>query len=167
MLHFFICRSFSELSTQDDVFQSVGLPQVMELLSGQSSTLFMYGISGSEKTYTMNGTTDNAGIVTRTIQSLFHKIQNKLVSKYQVIPKRNDKGIYEYQVLSKEEALQKETLDKQTQKFKFSSTSNDDISNDSNDPNILNAHYYVSVLMVQVYNEKIYDLLHDDPTLSR
>ena len=50
---FFSCRAFSETSSQKEVFETVGRSLVTELLSGWSSLLFMYGVTGSGKTYTM------------------------------------------------------------------------------------------------------------------
>ena len=39
-----------------EVFQRVGLPLVEDLLEGKNGLLFTYGVTGSGKTHTMQGT---------------------------------------------------------------------------------------------------------------
>jgi hypothetical protein len=47
---------FGEDSSQSEVFQRVGLPLVQDLLEGKNGLLFTYGVTGSGKTHTMQGT---------------------------------------------------------------------------------------------------------------
>ena len=46
---------FGEDSSQPDVFQRVGLPLVEDLVKGNNGLLFTYGVTGSGKTHTMQG----------------------------------------------------------------------------------------------------------------
>nr|GLL38317.1 kinesin-like protein KIN-12F [Ipomoea trifida] len=76
---------FDSNSTQEDVFQSVGIPLVKDALAGYNTSLLAYGQTGSGKTYTLWGppsamvetpsTNGLQGIVPRIFQMLFDNIQ--------------------------------------------------------------------------------------------
>lgn len=51
-------RVFDECSTQDEVFQVVGVPLTRACLEGYNGTIFAYGQTGSGKTFTMQGPDD-------------------------------------------------------------------------------------------------------------
>ncbi len=44
---------------------------VGKVLDGYHSTIFAYGQTGSGKTYTIDGPSDDTGIIPRTINALF------------------------------------------------------------------------------------------------
>nr|CCA25137.1 kinesinlike protein putative [Albugo laibachii Nc14]CCA25772.1 kinesinlike protein putative [Albugo laibachii Nc14] len=48
-------RIFHEESSQDEVFQAVGVPLTRSCLAGYNGTIFAYGQTGSGKTFTMQG----------------------------------------------------------------------------------------------------------------
>ena len=52
-------------SSQGNVFDKVGLPLVQDLLVGKNGLLFTYGVTGSGKTHTMQGTHKDGGVMTR------------------------------------------------------------------------------------------------------
>ena len=56
---------FDEESSQGDVFDKVGLPLVNDVLQGKNGLLFTYGVTGSGKTHTMQGTPKDGGVMTR------------------------------------------------------------------------------------------------------
>ncbi|RZC65820.1 hypothetical protein C5167_009509 [Papaver somniferum] len=74
-------------STQEDIFQLVGVPVVKDSLAGYNTTVLSYGQTGSGKTYTMWGPpsamveghspSSNQGIVPRIFQMLFSDIQRE------------------------------------------------------------------------------------------
>ncbi|CAN0892051.1 Kinesin-like protein KIN-12F [Linum grandiflorum] len=74
-------------STQEDVFQEVGIPLVQSALAGYNSSILSYGQTGSGKTYTMWGPpsamvedpspSSHQGIVPRVFQMLFDEIQKE------------------------------------------------------------------------------------------
>ena len=78
-------KAFGENATQKDVFKDVGLPLVKDLLSGHNSLLFMYGVTGSGKTHSMQGTPEDCGIMARAIDVVFNSIGKSLVSMKRVI----------------------------------------------------------------------------------
>ena len=191
MLTFSSCRAFSETSNQKEVFETVGRSLVTELLSGWSSLLFMYGVTGSGKTYTMQvkgkyggiffrylftfvlsqGTSEDAGIVARSIDVLFKSIGNNLVSKYQIIPV-TVRGVQHFEVLTKNEALERKLIEERSKTSRSRRVMNNDdkiihnISDESSCSSTIpeDSLYYVSVKMVEVHNEKIYDLLDNSDT---
>ncbi|CAA6664106.1 unnamed protein product [Spirodela intermedia] len=74
-------------STQEEVFQLVGLPLVENCLAGFNSSIFAYGQTGSGKTYTMWGPTSAAledgsssaerGLTPRVFERLFSRIHEE------------------------------------------------------------------------------------------
>ncbi|KAL4885670.1 P-loop containing nucleoside triphosphate hydrolase protein [Aspergillus karnatakaensis] len=78
-------RVFSSAADQRTVYEDTVLPMVDELLLGYNCTIFAYGQTGTGKTYTMFGNmteefgllSDNAGIVPRTLYTLFDKLKRR------------------------------------------------------------------------------------------
>ena len=162
----------------------------------------MYGVTGSGKTYTMQvnskkglwyryriffsrlltliymnflsqGTSEDAGIVARSIDVLFKSIGQNLVSKYQIIPV-NERGVNTFQVLTKTDALERKLIEERSKPSRSRRVMNNDdkiihnISDESSySPTITeDSLYYVSLRMVEVHNDRIYDLLDNSDTKS-
>ncbi|KAM7534919.1 hypothetical protein Aperf_G00000101374 [Anoplocephala perfoliata] len=68
---FVFSRVFDELSTQNDIFKVIVLDRVSEFLEGVNGLVFAYGTTSSGKTYSLQGTPDNAGIVPRALECVF------------------------------------------------------------------------------------------------
>ncbi|EPS66634.1 hypothetical protein M569_08139, partial [Genlisea aurea] len=76
---------FDVHSTQEDLYQRIGVPLVKDALSGYNASIFAYGQTGTGKSYTMWGppsamvegqaTTELQGIVPRIFKDLFSEIQ--------------------------------------------------------------------------------------------
>ncbi|XP_026276459.1 kinesin-like protein KIF23 [Frankliniella occidentalis] len=75
-------RVFDEAVGQKEIFETVGLPLVKSLLEGRNGLLFAYGVTGSGKTYTMNGGPQDGGIMPRSLDVLFNSIHNYQAKKY-------------------------------------------------------------------------------------
>uniref|UniRef100_A0A914PA13 Kinesin-like protein n=1 Tax=Panagrolaimus davidi TaxID=227884 RepID=A0A914PA13_9BILA len=62
---------FDENDTQRDIFRRCSLDFVENLISGNDSLLFTYGVTGSGKTFTMTGNAenDNSGLLPRTLDT--------------------------------------------------------------------------------------------------
>ncbi|KAK3876291.1 hypothetical protein Pcinc_018919 [Petrolisthes cinctipes] len=65
---------FGPNSTQKDLFDRTTKPLVSDLLTGKNGLLFAYGVTGSGKTYTMEGTPQDGGIIRRTLDVVFNSI---------------------------------------------------------------------------------------------
>ncbi|CAK8538887.1 unnamed protein product [Lathyrus sativus] len=78
---------FDSNTSQEDIFQSVGVPLVRNALAGYNTSILSYGQSGSGKTYTMWGPPSamfeepspqsHKGIVPRIFQMLFSELEKE------------------------------------------------------------------------------------------
>ncbi|EAS00681.2 kinesin motor catalytic domain protein (macronuclear) [Tetrahymena thermophila SB210] len=66
-------------ATQEQVFQQVAVPVVLNCLDGYNGTIFAYGQTGSGKTYTINGSDSWAyrGIIPRVMTYIFDQIDER------------------------------------------------------------------------------------------
>ena len=71
--HYTFTRAFGEEARQRDIFESVGFPLVKDLVTARNSLLFMYGVTGSGKTHTMQGN-HHDGVIGRTFDVLFNSL---------------------------------------------------------------------------------------------
>ena len=76
-------KVFSPAADQTIVFEDTVAPILSEMLAGFNCTIFAYGQTGTGKTYTMTGDmtdtlgllSDEAGIIPRTLYSLFRRLE--------------------------------------------------------------------------------------------
>lgn len=163
--HYTFTRAFGEDAGQRDIFENVGFPLVKDLVCARNSLLFMYGVTGSGKTHTMQGQ-NHDGVVGRTIDVLFNSLGDRLVSmKRLIIPD----GFNGYTVQSPEQAML-ERQDAMIKNRRGRRVGNDvaNLSDRIPDESFVSdvdstAVYAVFISYVQVYNERIYDLLENDP----
>ncbi|KAL1924882.1 uncharacterized protein VTP21DRAFT_4536 [Calcarisporiella thermophila] len=69
--HFSSC--YGETSSQKDIFDRDVKPVIEQVYRGLDATVFSYGVTGSGKTHTIQGSTKDPGIIPRTVQSLMMK----------------------------------------------------------------------------------------------
>lgn len=62
-------------ATQEDVYDSLGEEFLDHNFEGYHTCIFAYGQTGSGKSYTMMGTPDKPGLIPRTCEDLFQRIQ--------------------------------------------------------------------------------------------
>ena len=60
----------------------MSLPLINNLISGENGLLFSYGVTGSGKTYTMNGDKNNAGIIPRAVSAVFNSVGHLLAPRF-------------------------------------------------------------------------------------
>lgn len=58
------------------MYLAAGKPLVDSFYSGQNGLIFAYGITASGKTFTMQGTPENPGLIRRIVLQLFQKVLN-------------------------------------------------------------------------------------------
>ncbi|KAK7735675.1 hypothetical protein SLS53_007416 [Cytospora paraplurivora] len=63
-------------ATQEDVYNSLGEEFLDHNFEGYHTCIFAYGQTGSGKSYTMMGTPDQPGLIPRTCQDLFERIES-------------------------------------------------------------------------------------------
>ena len=73
---------FPPSATQKEIFNIVAVPLVENVIRGRNSLLFTYGVTGSGKTYTMTGESQDAGIMPRCLDVIFNSIANYQTKKF-------------------------------------------------------------------------------------
>lgn len=159
---------FPPTTQQLEFFAKTTLPLVRNILDGENSLLFAYGVTNSGKTYTMQGGSEqsSAGILPRTIDVLFNSIEGLHgSSKYR--PARLD-GIElndSSSIFSRAPSLDNFTLPTQQPILgdvlaEHFGTSTSEVDHDPTTLKVdRNYEYSIWLSYAEVYNEKIYDLL--------
>ncbi len=69
-------RVFKNNSLQEEIFDLVGKEGINNILSGYNSTIFTYGQTGTGKTYTIEGTKENPGLLPNIFEELFKQVES-------------------------------------------------------------------------------------------
>ena len=77
---------FDTTAGQGAVYDRVGMPLVTDLLQGKNGLLFTYGVTGSGKTHTMQGSGQDGGTLPRAIDVIFNSIEELQTKKFQLKP---------------------------------------------------------------------------------
>ena len=160
-------RAFDPASSQKEIFDTTSRPLVDRLVEGGDGLLFAYGITGSGKTYTMMGSKKEPGILPRTLNMLFNSIESYQTKECEVIPTEHNT----FTIQSPMEAMEyrQENLNQVTKYSKandsfFSEEKfNFDVGHCSSKKVEHNVRYAVFVQFVEIYNDRVYDLLVDRP----
>lgn len=70
-------RVFNHDSTQDSVFEHTAIPLLKKFLDGDNCVLFAYGMTNAGKTHTIQGTTQNPGILPRLVSKVLEFISTR------------------------------------------------------------------------------------------
>ncbi|KAJ9103257.1 hypothetical protein QFC21_002680 [Naganishia friedmannii] len=151
---------FGPDTPQNTFFETTTLPLVEQALQGESGLMFSYGVSNSGKTYTIQGGGDDKtqgadrGMIPRSIDVIFNSIEGlectipiKPVRQYGVeigTVVEDDSMAQGYGAAASAESYRDETTIKVDRNFS----------------------YAVYLSYVEVYNEKIFDLLESIPTTN-
>ena len=167
-------------STQKNVFQNVALPLVKDLLQEKNGLLLTYGVTGSGKTHTMQGTPQDCGIMPRAIDVIFNTLKDRLVSrKYMIVPDSlNDfegRSVADAAMMEQSEMIKGRTQGSRYGRINSESATDQNLSNRIPDSTNLddvidqNRTYAVFISYCEIYNAYIYDLLEDtrDPVTGR
>ncbi|VUZ52848.1 unnamed protein product [Hymenolepis diminuta] len=164
-IHTFSCI-FGQTSTQSDVFYTCLLPYVESFLRGENVLFFNYGVTGSGKTYTMQGSFEDPGLIPRTLDTVFNSIASHLTLKYVIKPN----GHNGFEIQSEAEAI----MDRQRLDYSVKRTPmKGDYTLSALEHRLVETTvvpisqqylYAVFISYVELYNDVIYDLL--DPANS-
>ncbi|XP_071941974.1 kinesin-like protein KIF23 isoform X2 [Antedon mediterranea] len=164
---------FPTNTSQKALFDRVSLPLIDDLIHGRNGLLFMYGITGSGKTHTMQGTPGDGGILPRALDVLFNSIGELQAKKYVFRPDLCNGMDVQTEADAMMERQKRDLLtplrNPAAPATPKSSRKNDlanvvripdttSISNVDDDNN-----YTVFVSYIEIYNNYIYDLLEELP----
>jgi kinesin family protein 20 len=188
----------SPSSSQGDVFQSTTCPLLERLVNESTSSLiFSFGVTNSGKTFTIEGTRQNSGILPRSLDYVFNSIHKQLSEDVKVRPDKYNDVI----VLDEQRSVVEKTMLDELCRSSMSATS--DTTSASKTParstestfsadlisagfseltdalrlrnrdtsvfTVLNgeADFLVYVSYLEIYNECVYDLLEVSPRKRR
>ncbi|KAJ6240241.1 kinesin-like protein subito [Anaeramoeba flamelloides] len=171
-LKFKFDKIFKDNCQQKQLFQETTVPLLNDVLQGtRNCLLFAYGVTNAGKTYTMFGTKNsenkdqnNEGIIPRTLDLLFKTINetNKLPFDNTILKNTNEEN-------KENEPQQIQNNKKKNNINNNNINNNNSTSNNNNKRNQKinnkslkigpNKYYKIKVSYLEIYNEKIFDLL--------
>ncbi|XP_018405122.1 PREDICTED: kinesin-like protein KIF23 [Cyphomyrmex costatus] len=160
--------------TQREIFKTVALPLVKNLIHGRNGLLFTYGVTGSGKTYTMTGESQDTGIMPRCLDVIFNTIANYQTKKFVFKPDK----LNGFDVQSQTDAMldrqhelhaglsHRGRFDNKYRKIDSDGDSNPIMAHERNESQNVSVEpdnaYAVFVTYVEIYNNSVYDLLDED-----
>ncbi|XP_068210272.1 kinesin-like protein KIF23 isoform X2 [Palaemon carinicauda] len=167
-------RVFGPTTSQKDLFNMVAKPLVSDLLRGKNGLLFAYGVTGSGKTYTMQGTSQDGGILLRTLDVIFNSISENQAKRCMFKPD----GMNGFEWLCEADALEhRRRLDatpaaKNTRTPRYRKEANGSHNSSDRVPDSSRVSsadddsvFSVFVSYIEIYNNYIYDLLEESSDL--
>lgn len=141
---------------QSEIFQNVALPVAEEFVnSAKDGLIFTYGITGSGKTYTMEGHQSDPGLIYRTIDLIFNSIGSQQTKR--CVIKSDDQN--SYSINDREQLYpylaEPETMSAVPSIIKWQNRAKE-TSSISVDPT---AYFCLFISLIELYNKQIYDLL--------
>ena len=158
---------FSKNVDQKELFATVARPLIDDLICGKNGLLFTYGVTNSGKTYTMTGTVKEPGFLPRSLDMIFNSIFGLQAQKYRFFPDKTNG----FNIQSEADSLlQKQEMDilpnlRSSKAYAKSHTCKDvnyeveHCYSENIDPD---CRYAVFVSYVEIYNERIFDLLDEE-----
>lgn len=86
MHKFSFSKIFGAETTQQQFYEYTMKKMVKDVLQGENRLLYTYGVTNSGKTYTIQGSGREAGLLPRTLASLFRKLQGRLYGAMDLKP---------------------------------------------------------------------------------
>lgn len=168
--------TFSGIFDSSDHQRTVYQHSVKKLMENDRDTVVLtYGTSGSGKTYTILGTSDNPGIVPRALYNLFGRYRNNIQTT-PVAKTEAGKLIF----LSDAEILKEEIASREFLQIASQIETNYDVNTMlatmDREEDVVAEHLgkmrvFVYVSFLEIYNERVFDLLaptpHSGPDFSR
>ncbi|CAI9740866.1 KIF20B isoform X2 [Octopus vulgaris] len=179
-------RIFDEQTSQSDFYSETCQGLVKNFLNGQNCLMFAYGVTNSGKTYTIQGTPKEPGILPRTLETIFSHISGKLWHGLDLKPKmyldviKLSPTFEADEKQRKEELLRLASFDESDNQSTFADSGRESCTldaqetthdSDVNEEDLLRSthlddsafsgqiKYSVWISFAEVYNENVFDLL--------
>ncbi|XP_044033321.1 kinesin-like protein KIF20A isoform X2 [Siniperca chuatsi] len=175
--------SFSQIfgpeMTQSELFEDTVKSQMSEFLDGKNALIFSYGVTNAGKTYTIQGTPKEPGVLPRVLDATFHYIGGRQYEGMDLKPYlRNDAQYLDPDQVKQERSAKAaifasvkdecdplrasgglESLSCSTTSLSSSSLSYDETVLVSNPTEAGSSQFALWVAFFEIYNECVYDLL--------
>ncbi|XP_008274463.1 kinesin-like protein KIF20A isoform X2 [Stegastes partitus] len=192
---FSFSKIFDPETTQQQFYENTMKKMVKDVLQGENRLLYTYGVTNSGKTYTVQGTGREAGLLPRALASLFRKLQGRLYGAMDLKPimSQDVRQLSPGEV--KAEEIRRNSLLREDETSRrggtttiwdsgiggLSSTSNlanqledtdsvclepDSLSHSGGDDLEEGVQFSIWVSFYEIYNEFLYDLLDASPSLQ-
>ena len=149
---------------QAEIFELTAKPNILDFLEGHSSNLMSYGTTNSGKSYTFFGTNSSPGIIPRSIDFLFSKIDCTLTPWYKPINGNNliciDDADRMLEIDAREKLLSCRLFDKSESEEAFFKLGDCDLKEEPVSSDGFLSSIWLS--FIEIYNETIFDLLAVD-----
>ncbi|XP_038665314.1 kinesin-like protein KIF20A isoform X2 [Scyliorhinus canicula] len=188
---FTFSQIFGQETSQKELFDGTVKNLVEQYLEGQNGLVFTYGVTNAGKTYTIQGTAKDAGILPRALGMLFDHVEGRQYRKMDLKPHIGGEVLKldRYQTWQEETikaavfSMLREETEYRPLKMPISKSSQKDLAQPSSitpavpvASNHLASNagladqrplkYSVWVSFCEIYNEYVYDLLDAIPTLK-
>uniref|UniRef100_A0A0N5C473 Kinesin-like protein n=1 Tax=Strongyloides papillosus TaxID=174720 RepID=A0A0N5C473_STREA len=158
---------FDPFEEQRTIFDRSCKDLIQKLLQGENGLLFSYGITGSGKTYTMNGTHSDPGIIPRLSDVLFNSIPNiaqkcifKNEGKNKVVIQSYADSIKDFKYLQGTLSYMTMIRDSEIYSNRIMDISKLSVFGDEKVATVF-------ISYVEIYNQYVYDLLDNDSTVKK
>uniref|UniRef100_W5KK23 Kinesin family member 20Bb n=1 Tax=Astyanax mexicanus TaxID=7994 RepID=W5KK23_ASTMX len=164
-------KVYSPETTQRQIFDGTTKALVKDVLAGQNSLIFTYGVTNAGKTFTFLGPETDVGILPRSLKVIFNSIEGRIYTQNNIKPHR----CIDFTRLTKDQQDAEATIKKNLlRRYKendlqksSSSMSNSACSSSCSDLNEdslcleedSHVKFSVWVSFCEIYNENIHDLL--------
>ncbi|XP_022046255.2 kinesin-like protein KIF20A [Acanthochromis polyacanthus] len=192
---FSFSKIFGAETTQHQFYENTMKKMVKDVLQGENRLLYTYGVTNSGKTYTVQGTGREAGLLPRALASLFRKLQGRLYAAMDLKPVMSQDVRQLGPGEVKAEEIRRNSLLKEDESSRrggtttiwdsgiggLSSASNianqledtdsvclepDSLSHSGGDDLEEGVQFSIWVSFYEIYNEFLYDLLDASPSLQ-
>uniref|UniRef100_A0A671TVR8 Kinesin-like protein n=1 Tax=Sparus aurata TaxID=8175 RepID=A0A671TVR8_SPAAU len=170
--------SFSQIfgpeKTQSELFENTVKSQMYDFLDGKNALIFSYGVTNAGKTYTIQGTPKEPGILPRVLDATFHYIEGHQYEGMDLKPYlRNDAQYLDPDQVKQERSAKAaifasvkevreklELLSSSTAALSSSSLSQEQTGMLASNPTEAgSSQFTLWVAFFEIYNECVYDLL--------
>ncbi|KAG8570811.1 hypothetical protein GDO81_011431 [Engystomops pustulosus] len=169
---FTFTRIFGDGTTQADFFEGTMKDLVFSFANGQNGLVFTYGVTNAGKTFTIQGTPKDGGILPRSLDVVFDHIKGRQYAKMNLKPYLgNDVMKLDPSQVKQEEATKASllsSLKEDHMKTVLSSSNLRSLASEdapANDQGVDDQYQFSAwVSFFEIYNEYVYDLLDQFPT---
>lgn len=85
--HFTFTKIFDHTTGQKEFYTETAHPLVQDFIDGNNALIFTYGVTNAGKTYTIQGSPGNEGIIPQAIEYLFTNVGDKIMEDVKFQPK--------------------------------------------------------------------------------